>query len=455
MRFAPFKLKDYPYIETDLASIHVDSNVARLGKNAIRKNDRIIFFANYADGMRQVEVPLDEEGYQKASLTEPEKMCLSRILDLLEKADALDAEALGKSYISQFEITKTFRGFDQNFGGERFVNLARDLIDKHMGKCLFPYMLHDLILGVYLAYNKNVNRDIDGLMSSIVSFIDESKLIPTDSDSLFEDIEEKSTPRLFIDFLEHAMPSSIWPSVSDFAVTLFTDPYHFRANHAKEIPASLLAAFPKPSLLQFFQWVSPLYSEKVAEVFALLGETCDPDYLEAYQKNRDCDAGVVLNTPAFSTLDPHKLEELQWKEWLLSQRRGYDVVSRFDQLKDTDEQLRFIKTCKEAGWDDIGKILAGEEFFLRRVDTETFFALLPHMNLEIDDNRRQAVSYVREMLRYRLAGTEDYLLRLEHPAFAEIVRSALQSEQVDSMRVRLILADRFHCPEAIGLKEWR
>ena len=76
------------------------------------------------------------------------------------------------------------------------------------------------------------------------------------------------------------------------------------------------------------------------------------------------------------------------------------------------------------------------------------------MNLEIDDNRRQAVSYVREMLRYRLAGTEDYLLRLEHPAFADLVRNALENERVESMRVRLILADRFHCPEAIGLKEW-
>ena len=455
MRYRPFRLKDHPYIAEDLASVDVDLSIARLGKNAICLPDKIVFSANYVSGMKSVVVPLDKEGYEKANLGVSEKMCLRRILDLLEQADENDLKIVQKRYGAQYELTRAFRGIDQNFGGKRFVDLARDMIDSHMGICLYPYMASDLVMAVYMAYNKNVNRDVAGFMSSVVEMIGD--LIENDGDlrSILLQIAENSSEKLYLDFIDCGLKDErIGHQVADSITELFAEPNRFRINHAEAIPLSVIQSFPKECLISFLQRISRCYSYFVTGLFRLLGGNCDPAYLEAYQRNPDYDISVLAESPAFQKLDPESVQELKMREWILDQQEGKDIVVKFASLSDTKEQMRFLQLCKEEGWKDLALALDGEPFSARGFDLETFAALLPYMNLELERNRQQAVSFVREKVNYYPQAAERLLLSLRHPCFGELVREALKKDIIRDFPSRVILADRFHCPDAVQIKEW-
>ncbi len=455
MRFEPFHLKSFPYIEEDLSSIEMDLSIARLGKNAIRLPDRIVFSANFVDGMRSVTVPLDEEGYKNSDLSDSEKMCLRRIIDLLEQADQNDLEILNRHYSSQFDITRAIRSFDQNFGGKRFVDLARDLIDRHMGVCLYPYMKGELVLAVYLAYNKNVNRDVEGFMSSIVDFAMDFYNNDADLRNLFANIEEKSSEKLYLSFLDTGLkdPRAIAP-LSGQVITLFTNYYGYRVNHARAIPVSMIASFPKETLIEFFEKVHPMFRDIVSGVFEELGEQCDHDYLYAYQRNPSYDTTLLANNPLFGAMDPNKINELKLREWVFSQTEGTQIVARFHELPDLESQENYLRVCVDAGWKDVAHALKGEVFSIRSLDLDTFCALVPDMNLALEKNRQQAVSYVQDMVNYNPSISEHLLLLLRDPAYTDVVRDALSKQKIRTIKTQLILADRFHCPDAISLKEW-
>ena len=455
MRYRSFRLKDYPYIEEDLASVDMDLAIARLGKNAICLPDKIVFSANFVSGMKSIEVPLDEKGYRNANLGDSEKMCLRRILDLLEQADASDLKIVEKRYGSQFEITRAIRTIDQNFGGRRFVDLARDLIDAHMGVCLYPYMAADLVMAVYLAYNKNVNRDVIGFMTSVVEMIGDSIKNDADLQAILLQIAENSSEKLYLDFIGCGLKDErIRKQVADSITELFAEPFRYRVNHAEAIPASLIAAFPKESLNAFLKRAHNYYRQTIGELFRVLGEDCDPEYLDAYQHNDGYDISILAESPAFRKLDPERVEEMKLREWVSEQEEGKEIVARFASLADTESQKRFLKVCKEERWEEVANALAGEVFTTRRIDFETFLALLPYMNLDLERNRQQAVSFVREKVNYYPQSAEKLLLSLRHPCFADLVREALKKDIVRDFTSKVLLADRFHCPDAVQIKEW-
>ncbi len=455
MRFLPFRLKDYPHIEADLSAIAMDLAIARLGRNAIRLPGRVVFSANYAQGMKSIEVPLDKDGYEKAGLSLAEKMCLCRILDLLEKADEADLNRVETRRSSQYEVVRAIRDIDQNFGGKRFIDIAHDIIDSNMGACLYPYMAKDLVFSTYLAYNKNINRDVEGFMSAFVEFMCDFIESDWDLREVLAEIEEKSSAQLYLKFLESALrDEGLAPTVSDAVVELFTDPYKFRTNHAKSIPVSMLASFPKAALVSLFEGVHTRYEDTVVELLDYFGENCDPDYLYAYQRNSYYDASLLLKSPAFAKLNPDVVEEMQLRQWMVFQRHGIDIVRRFEQVNDLEAQKRFIKVAIDAGWEDIAHALNGESCSMRRFDYETFCALLPYFDLDIPRNRVQAIAFVRNVIDYNPAGSDKLLLSLRHPAFADVIREALSKQLIRDFTTQVILADRFHCPDAIQIKEW-
>ncbi len=455
MRYVPFQLKNFPYIAEDLSTVAVDLAIARLGKNAIRLDDRVIFSANYAEGMKSVEVPLDEEGYKKANLSVAEKMCLRRILDLLEQADVNDEKIVARRYSSQFEVTRAIRGLDQNYGGGRFVLLARDIIDGHMGSCLYPYMVGDLVLSVYLAYNKNVNRDVAGFMSGIVDFAADFVEKEGDLQTLFDQIEEKSSENLYLEFLKYGLRNEkLRKPLADSVVRLFTHHDEYRVNYAEAVPPEFAVSFPKETLIQFFEKVAPRFEKTVAALFQFFGKDCDPDYLYAYQRNPGYDTRILSQSPAFGLLDPHKVDELKLREWVFKQKDGKQIVARFRELADEASKQQYLRVCIDAGWADIAHALNGEVFSTRSMDFDTFYVLLPYMNLDFEQNRLQAISYVRNVLDYNPTGVNKLLLALHHPAFTDIVRDALKKQKVTQFPIQVLLADRFHCPDAIDIKEW-
>ena len=455
MRFIPFRLTDYPHIANDLASIAMDLSIAKLGKNAIRLPDRIIFIASFGEGTKQVEVPLDEEGYRNANLSTEEKICLRRILELLEKIDIDDGQILNQKFTSQFAVSNAIRAFDQNFGGARFISLAADLIDRHMGVCLYPYMAPDLALSVYLSYNKNVNRDVDGFMSSIVDYIDDFVQNEADLQTLFSNIQEKSSEKLFIAFFEYAIIKERLATPLLRVITdLFSDYYARRVNNVGAISPELIATFPKQFLISFFETVDRKFSETVASVLDLLGNDCDPDYLYAYQRNPAYDTHLLANSPAFYKLDPKVARDLKLREWISSQTEASAIISRYRDCSELEERQSYLRMCREEGWNNLANALDGQSFSARGMDAGTVFALLPLINLDIEHNRQQMVSCLRGLLEYGAIGYEKQLLGLHHEAFAGIVRDALANNKIRDIRVQIVLADRYHCADAINLKEW-
>lgn len=455
MRFIPFQIKDYPFIEKDLSAITMDLAIARLGKNAIRLPDRIVFSANYAQGMKSVEVPLDEQGYRNANLSLAEKMCLRRILELLEQADKNDLKLVKTRYGSQFEVVRAIRSIDQNFGGKRFIDIARDIIDANMGSCLYPYMASDLAFSLYLAYNKNVNRDVDGFMFSFVEFMGEFVERGADLRALLHDIEEKSSAQLYVKFLLFGLANNrIARLVSSAIVDLYIHPYDYRTNHARAIPVDILASLPKDDLISLFQHISPRYDDTVSDLFAYFGEDCDPDYLYAYQRNQEYDARLLMDSPAFAKLDPGLLEEMKLREWMVFQHESINVIRRFEELTDIESQKRFLKIARETGWEDVANALDGEAFSMRSISYESFLALLPYINMDIAKNKTQAITMARNIVDFNYYRNNEALLKLNHPAFGPLIREALEKGKVDDFATAVILADRFHCPDAIGIKEW-
>ena len=454
MRFIPFRLNEYPYIARDLSSVEMNLSIAKLGKNAIRLPDRIIFIASFVDGTKQVEVPLDEEGYRNANLSIQEKICLRRILDLLEKTDIDDMQILERRFNSQFEISNAIRRFDQNFGGARFISLAADLIDRHMGVCLYPYMAPDLALSVYLAYNKNVNRDVEGFMSSIVDYIDEFVQNDADLQPLFSNIQEKSSEKLFVTFFEFAVKKPRLASpLLRVVIDLFSNYYGHRVNNAGSIPATDIAKFPKECLISFFETVDPMFVCVVEAVFDQFGDGCDPDYLYAYQRNPSYDTNVLANNPAFAKLDSKVVRELKMREWVSKQSEGYEIVKCYAGLE-PEEKESFLRILHESGWKNLANALAGDSFSARGMDASTLFTLLPFVDLDNEHNRQQVVSCLRTLLEYGAIGYEKQLLSLHHVAFAGIVRDALSNNKIRDVRVQLVLADRYQCIDALNLKEW-
>ena len=455
MRFVPFHLKDYPFIDKDLSSIEIDPSIARLGKNAIRLEDRIIFSANFDSGMKSVEVPLDQKGYSNANISIPEKMCLKRILTLLEEVDERDSKAVNSQCGSQFGVMKAIRGFDQNFGGRRFVGLARDIIDNHMGVCLYPFMVCDLVMGVYLAYNKNVNRDVGGFMSAIVEFIAEFVQKSDDLRNILQNIKEKSSENLYQIFLEKGLQD---PRISDAVARSVVDSFakwnQDDANYAWAVPVAMVARFPKEILISFFQTVDPFFDNFVLELFDYLGDECDLDYLRAYMRNPQFRSQTLLSIPASRHLDQNETKKLKLRDWVFYSASETELVQEFKKLTDTEEQKRFIALLVDAGNDNLSRALEGQAFSTRSMAYETFYELLPFMNLDLDHNRLQAIAFVRSVIEYDSQGVDKLLLGLHHPAFTDIVRDALERGKVRRLDVSVILADRFHCPGAIRLKEW-
>ncbi len=455
MRFIPFRLTDYPHIANDLSSIKMDLSIAKLGKNAIRLPDKIIFIASFAVGTKQVEVPLDEEGYRNANLSIEEKICLRRILELLEKIDIDDTQILNQKFASQFAISNAIRAFDQNFGGARFISLAADLIDRHMGVCLYPYMAPDLALSVYLAYNKNVNRDVGGFMSSIVDYIDEFVQNEADLRSLFSNIQDKSSEKLFVTFLEYAIKKErLIDPLLNVVIDLFSDYYGHRVNNVEAISPALIATFPKKFLVTFFETVDPKFSRAVAGVLNQFGSDCDPDYLYAYQRNPAYDTHLLANNPAFYKLDSQVARDLKLREWISTQSESTAIIKSYCDCKESEERESFLRICREAGWNNLANAMDGQSFSARGMDAGTVFALLPLINLDIEHNRQQVVSCLRNLLEYGAIGYEKQLLGLNHEAFAGIVRDALTNNKIRDIRVQVVLADRYHCADALNLKEW-
>ena len=455
MRFIPFRLNEYPHIARDLESVEMDLSIAKLGKNAIRLPNRIIFIASFADGTKQVEVPLDEEGYRTANLSIQEKICLRRILDLLEKTDIADMQILERRFNSQFEISNAIRKFDQNFGGARFISLAAELIDRHMGVCLYPYMAPDLALSVYLAYNKNVNRDVEGFMSAIVDFIDEFVQNEADLQPLFANIQDKSSEKLFVTFFEFAVKKPRLANPLLRVVTdLFSNYYGHRVNNAGSIPPEAIAKFPKEYLISFFETVDPLFGNVVASVLDQFGSDCDPDYLYAYQRNPSYDTRLLASNPAFVKLDSKVVRDLKMREWVSKQTEGYEIVKCYCGLQQPEERESFLRILRESGWNNLANALIGDAFSARGMDASTLFALLPLINLENEHNRQQTVSCLRTLIEYGAIGYEKQLLKLHHEAFAGIIRDALSNNKIRDIKVQLVLADRYRCADALNLKEW-
>ena len=456
MHFLPFRLDDYPYARDDLKSIKMDMAIARLGRNAIFKDGSIIFFASDVNGLKRIVVPMDEDGYRNCGITIQEKMCLRRICDLLEQADAKDGEVINKNCPSLFQAKRIIREFDQNFGGERFVFLCRDLIERNLGKSLYQYMAVDLIEAVYCSYNKNVNRDVDGFMQAIVDFIDDFAVTEAELRDILSVILSKSSLNLYLRFISKSLYSQREaPLVRETIIKMFKeDPYsyHFN-NYADDIPSSVIMTFPHDDLVKFFSTVRSDYRLNVAELFSLLGPDASQDYIRAYRDNPHCDINVLVSAPSYIDEGGLESKKVDIRRFLSSRQKAENVIAYFSGLTEEEEKRYFIDECKKGQWYYLGNCLDGNARDIRRLNEDEFLACLPLFDMDNKAIKDAAFDYLRRIINNPYGDSSKVIKSLKGPEFRPFAEKILTSEFV-SWENKLLIAERYGMMSALRMKRW-
>lgn len=459
MHYRPFRFEDYPNVHKALEGFPVDFTTQRTTKNmryyegeaAVDLTENFVTVEHVFD-IR--EDRLDPKDYAPSQLK-----ALRYLLEQINEADRIDAGIAYTTAKTLFEVNKTFRYFHQMYGGKRYVALCRDLIDKNMGSSLFPYMYEDLVVGIFVNYNKNASRDILGLFSGIVELLEETELTTEALKRIYSGIYLKCGSNHYQDFLEICLASKkLCASMREYILDGYI-PSRFDGKYSyPQVGVPMLLSFGKEDICALLEGLPAGMKSMVWEILASFGDQIDPDYAKAYLRNPNRDMSLLAEAPFFNSLPAETKKEIARGRIFSPNAKKTEIVSYYASVQDDPKAREMVlAACEDFGQSELAKALTGKDFVLTGFSVLEIEALLPFANFETPTMVSRLTAYLK---RYGISyvhsdALERLFMSLHDEGYRDLIRFGLSKNCVLDRARRLCLADRFGLIGELGYKEWK
>lgn len=459
MRYRPFSLISYPRLRQELEPYAVSFTAQRMVKN-IRYFDEVLTFSRVLS-TEQEEVALNLKG---DSLTfvdyGPQMMQILRYaLYNLDQADRIDVPLSQEKKAREFDVTSTFRYFNQFFGGRRYVALCRDLIDANMGSSLQPYMNEELVCAIFNSFNKNASRDVMGLLEALREYLEEygfedAALIRIYS--LFgSKLQEETYSRFAQECLSRdALAPAMRRLVVDSLIPKRFDPHHV----APHLSAEDLIGFPKKDLGEILEGIPGGMGKYVQEIFKALGKNADPELIERYLANPSRDANLVLDAPFYMYLPASIKAKVSRGRIFSSKARKIEIIDYYQSLGDDEAaKAEVLQACDDFGFPGLRNALEGKPFNLTGFSSEDLLAVLPFIDIHNRDISKRINAFLRQITDYSSYSPASLrlFLTLEGKDYIDAARYAIKRNYIMDRAGRLAVADHYGFVEELGYKEWK
>lgn len=453
MRYRPFSFENHPKIRSIVGRYIPDFITQRTTRN-IRYFDDVLSWVTVAlTGNTSYRVALNDEAFQSEGLSLEVLRALSYALSGLEEADAADVAQSQRVLQSQFEVTKAFRFFTQTYGGRRYVELCRDLIDANMGGSLQPYMLEDLILSVFSGFNKNVGKDVEGLLYGIAEMCAEAALDEETQRRLFVTVGARSSLEAYATFaVECLNRERLRKAMSEIIVEGYIPSKRYPRTAYPLLDAKTLLTLNEEDLLTIIQNLPSGMRDLAIGLFEEAGEDRRQKLIDAYLQNKDKDTRILASLSYFGDL-PDSVKKRVFHGNIFSKTsRNLDIIRYFVSCETDEEREEVLHYCASEGREDLGLALQGKACSMRYFTCEDVTELLPRFDLSDPD---VAKSFGDFLLSATTCPAHDRLIRkIDGPLYAGVAQALVEEGHFQNPATKLFLIDRFHLmPHTY--KEWK
>ena len=458
MHYLPFRFSEHPKLMCAIQDYPFDIFTARTYKNIRYYNNELQFSYVVSGEITDYTIPLDDEHIDFSSKS-PNFLCaLNAILKGLNDADEISLKQLEMPLATQYAVMNTFRAFHPMYGGRRYVALCRDLIDANMGKCLHPYMYEDLVTSMFLNFNKSIGKDIDGLLSGIIEYLEELHLDEEGLRRFYACVGAKTTPLVYRNFALKILDSAKLSASMRHMIVATLSLVQFNSKEIRpEIPMSIVATFPKEDLALILKNIPGGMKNVLKELFLAFGEHIDEDLINAYLENPYRDLGLLADAPFFNDLPPALKSKIYRGKIFTTNSSALEIIRYFTSLEDEEERSNLIRACFDMGKTDLARAFTGQDFSLLPFKIKEIHALLPFANFANETMQRRLCSYLQHYVDYHQVSPEldEILMSMKGNAYISLLTEAVLRNAFYSPAKRLQVADQYGLIGQLGLKEWK
>ena len=458
MHYRPFSFEDYPELADSLSDSVPDFQSQSCVRNFAYFDGvvamTVVSNLKSKDYVFDLNKPQEIRGENESLV----KKALKYRLSSLEESDRLDTVKALSTYPTLFEVRKAFRGIAQSFGGRRYVALCHDLIDDNMGQSLHPYMAVDLIAGVFYAYNKNVNRDVTGLLTGLIELIGAFDLSLMKLWDAFSVIGQKSGEGTYEEFASLCLKDEkLCEPMQEFLARALGSGQLDGRYFAPRVSYEMFHDLPKDLICEVLEYLPGGMKAYAARFFDECGEQIDPDYVRAYLKNPSRDPRLILNAKFFDGLP----EEMRLA---LKRSRAYspsaltdEWIRYFQEAETEEEKAEVLRAAREYGNGQLANALEGKEFVLQQFNLTEMAYLMPYVDQNSPNMVARLTAYLRPFIdkHYASNGTDRIFDALRQERFSELVAYAIRHNGFKNKAVRLRVAERFNLLSSMGYEEWK
>ena len=457
MHYSPFRFEDYP----ELSEMRTVFRLDLKSQTAVRSFsyfDGVVLISVMEDcGLVEYFVSLSEPRTVLDMASDMNRRALFYRLSSLEDAEKLDLVRACELYPSQYDVTRAFRNFTQSNGGRRYVALCHDLIDMNMGHSLQPYMAAELVAAVYAGYNKNVNRDIKGLIVGIIDLIKSFEMDETMMRAAWSAIGAKSSSALYELFCRECLLDDVLcvPMQRFLADSLCPGRLSGRET-APYVSVDLFRELPTELICQVLRELPAGMKSFAQSFFGDPNEYIDPDYVRAYMENPAKDMALIVGQPFFAEMPDDIQESVRLIRTFSASASVADWIKYYETSANDGAKEEVLSAARSFGRGELANALEGKPFVLQSFNLSEMEQLMAY----VDQNSQTMVSRVSAYLkpyidRRYLSDTLDRVLaKLEGDLFVDLVSSAVLGNAFRNRAIRLRMADRYRLYESLGYREW-
>lgn len=459
MHYHPFCLNDHPKLHSALRQNQMNFVVQRAVKNIRYFDNSIRFLRSFSLNQEEICVDLNEETMDLSSMDSQVLQAFHYCVYTLDQADRIDVPLSQEIKKTQYDVSSTFRYFNQLYGGRRYVALCRDLIDANMDGAIQPYMLEDLVLSIFNSFNKSSNRDVLGLLEALADFMEEYGFEDHSLLQIYSFFGFKLSEENYRIFINRCLSSDALAPMMRRLIVDALIPSRFNGRYASpHVEASVLVTFPDEDICDVLENIPGGMKNYVKEIFKTLGTDCKPVFVEHYLKNPSRDMSLVLDAPFYPYM-PAEIKTLVSRGRLFSSKaRKIEIIEYYKRLgNDPVAKQEVIQACDGMGFQGLALALQGKPFNLTGFSAEDLLAVLPFIDIHDPETSMRITAYLRQMVDYstRSPFVVDLFLALDGKEYEEAVRYAIKRNYIQEKGIRLCLADRFGFASELGYKEWR
>lgn len=459
MQYRPFSLIDYPRLRALLEPYPVSFMAQRLVKNIRYFEQTIHFLRVFPSSQEEVSIALDKDEIDVNAFGPQTMQALRYVIYNLDQADRIDVPLSQEKKKREFDVTSTFRYFNQFYGGKRFVSLCHDLIDANMGDSLQPFMYEELIIAIFNSFNKNPSRDVAGLLDALLGYIEEigfsDEALVRIYSAFGSKLQEETYRRFALACLSRdTLAPAMRRLVADALIPKRFDP---RAV-APHLDAADLVKFPAEELGEILEAIPGGMGVYVEEIFEAFGKDVDPALVERYLANPARDVNLVLDAPFYLFLPAETKQKITRGRIFSPKTRKTEIIEYYQSLGDDQSaKEEVLQACDEYGFSGLRNALEGKPFNLTGFSSEDLLAVLPFVDIHHPEICKRINAFLRQITDYSpyTPYALQLFLALEGSDYEASARYAVKRNYIFDKAGRLAVADHFGFIEELGYKEWK